>query len=96
MVVALATAATAAGAAAAPGPDPRLEVALSTNLISQIERSVQFEKTLQQTAKPPKPAVDPGEMVKVHEDVYLDRKLAPQQGPASGEGAVRVFRRDER
>jgi hypothetical protein len=87
--------ATSFGALAAPPvPDPRLEQAVSTNLIAQIERSVQFERTLPQPAKLAKPAVDPGEMAKVADDVYVDRRLVPQDRVPDNENAIRIFRRD--
>jgi hypothetical protein len=83
-------------AAQPPGPDPRLESAISTILISQVERSVQFAKTMPQPEKPKKPAVDQGEAVKVHDDVYVDRRLMPNAGASYDESSVRVFRKDAR
>ncbi len=94
----LATLLAAASAyAAAPGPDPRLEQQLSMNVISQIERSVEFSRTRPPVAPPRKPVVDAGEMVQVQKDVWLDRRLAPAPGRAEDRGpAVRVYRRDVR
>jgi hypothetical protein len=83
-------------AAAPPGPDPRLEAALSTNILSQVERSVQFQRTLPQPEKPRKPSVDEGAMQRVQEDVYIDRRLVPQPVGPADEGAVRIYRRDAR
>jgi hypothetical protein len=81
------------GAASAAGNDPRLDLALSTNVLSQVERSVQFEKTLPQPARLPKPAVDPSEAVQVSQDVYIDRRLVPQSR-STDDNAIRVSPRD--
>jgi len=83
------------GAASAAGVDPRLELALSTNLIANIDRSVQFDKTIP-PVRPAKPAVDSGQAVRMAEDVYVDRSLAPKQPAAGDEKAIRVFPRDKR
>jgi hypothetical protein len=89
--------ATGSAAAATPAPlDPRLEQALSTNLIAQVERSVQFEKTVPQVEAPRKPVVDHGEMLEVRDGVYLDRRLAPDRSATDNEKAIRIFRRDAR
>jgi hypothetical protein len=85
---------TGMASAAAPGPDPRLEQALNTNVISQVERSVRFERTLPQVEKPRRPVVDHGEAAQVAEDVYLDRRLAPAKASPDGGPAIRVFPRD--
>jgi hypothetical protein len=95
-VAAVAVLATSSAFAATPGPDPRVEQALSTNVISQVERSVQFERTVPALEKPRKPAVDHGEMLQVREDVYVDRRLAPQRGGGTDENAIRVSPRDTR
>lgn len=87
---------SAAALAQPPGPDARLESALSTVLISQVERSVQFAKTMPQAEAKKKPAVDKGEAVKVHDDVYVDRRLLPSSAASDDESAVRVFRKDSR
>ena len=88
---------TSGGAAAQQqaGPDPRLEVALSMNVISQVERSVRFDKTIPPQEKPARPEFDQGEALQVREGVYVDRRLIP--GGATGdEGEIRVLRRDAR
>src|SRR3954467_4829306 len=87
--------ATGSAAAATPAPlDPRVEQALSTNVIAQIERSVQFEKTLPTVQAPRKPEVDRGEMLQVRDGVYIDRRLAPDTGATDSGRAIRVFPRD--
>ena len=86
--------------AAPPGNDPRLnqrlEAALGTYVISQLDRSVQLSRTMPSVEKPGKPRVDDGEAVKVGEDVYVDRRLIPGGAAPRGEDAVRIFRRDAR
>ncbi len=89
--------AAASASAAAPGPDPRLERELSMNVISQIDRSVQFWRVLPQVERVRKPRVDEGDMLQVQDGVYLDRRLVPPPpGPEDREPAVRVYRRDVR
>lgn len=89
-----------ASPALAAAPDlrlnQRLEAAMGTYVISQLDRSVQLYKTLPPAGQPRKPVVDRGEAVKVHEDVYVDRRLMPGSGAASDEKALRVFPRDAR
>lgn len=86
--------------AAAPGSDPRLnqrlEGALGTYVISQLDRSVQLSRTMPSVQRPAKPVVDDGEAVKVGEDIYVDRRLMPGSAAPGGEDAVRIFRRDAR
>ena len=77
-------------------PDPRLEQALSTNVISQVERSVQFGRTLPQVERPAKPVVDHGEMLEVRNDVFIDRRLVSDNQTRDNEPAIRVFPRDLR
>src|SRR3954469_9638877 len=84
------------GTASAAGIDPRLDQAINTNLIASAERSVQFEKTLPQPVLPAKPAVDHGEMAKVGEGVYVERRLIPQAGATQDDKAIRIYRRDTR
>jgi hypothetical protein len=77
-----------------PVPDPRLEVVLSTTVISQIERSVAFDKTLPPPAVRPRPQVNEPDLARLKDDVYVERSLMPQRGaPADGE-AVIIRRRD--
>ena len=89
----VAVSATTAAAAAAPGPDPRLEQALNTGPIAAQQRSVDFARTVPEVVKR-KPEVDPGRSVRVAEDVYVDRALAPKEPVRDEEPAIRVYRRN--
>lgn len=91
----------ATAVAAAPGDDPRLdqrlEAALGTYVISQLDRSVQLSRTMPPPVEHPrKRAVDDGEAVRMSEHVYVDRALMPGGAMPRGEDAVRVFPRDAR
>src|SRR2546429_72147 len=77
-----------------PVPDPRLEVALSTTVISQMERSVAFHKPLPPPALRPRPQVNEPEMAKLKDDVYVERSLMPQRGDSADAKAVIIHRRD--
>jgi len=83
-------AAFATGGALAAGNDPRLDQALSTTVIAAFDRSVQFDKTIP-PLKPAKPEVDSGQAVRMAEDVYVDRNLAPKPPTRGDENAIRVF-----
>jgi hypothetical protein len=76
-------------------PPQVAETALNTNVISQINRSVEFAKTMPQPAKARPPMEDP-EMLKAGEDLYIDRKLVPQRATTDDERAIRVFPGDVR
>ena len=89
--------ATGRAGAATPGPDPRLELALNTNVIAPIERSVDLARTLPPPERVRKPVVDSPSMLQVREDVYVDRQLLPSAGSRrDDEPAIRVYRRDRR
>jgi len=94
--VALAATGSAGAATPLPVPATTLEQALNTNVISQIERSTRFDKTMPQIGKPAKPAIDPAQGVEVRDDVYLDRALASQGASRSDEKAILVSPRDRR
>ena len=91
-LVLVAAAATGSAGAATPAPDPRLEQALNQNVISQINRSTDFDRTI----PPLKPPVEPGQGARVAEDVYVDPRLMPSRGGSSTEPAIRVDPRDRR
>jgi hypothetical protein len=77
-----------------PAPDPRLEMALSTTVISSMERSVAFDKTLPPPATRPRPAVNEPDMAKVDDAIYVERRLLPQRAELDDPEVVRVQRRD--
>ena len=77
-----------------PVPDPRLEVALSTTVIKESERSVAFHKTLPPPAVRPRPQVHEPEMAQLKDDVYVERSLMPQRGEGGDPEAVVIRRRD--
>ena len=97
LLLMVAVLATGRAAAATPGPDPRLDFALNTNAIAPFERAVEFWKTLPPPARVRKPAVASPRMVRVREDVYVDRQLLPSRGTVRDEApAIRVYGRDRR
>jgi hypothetical protein len=75
-------------------PDPRLELALNTTVIKEMQRSVDFSKTIPTPAARPRPAVDEPYMAKVDDAIYIDRRLLPQRAEPDDPEAVRILRRD--
>lgn len=78
----------------APVPDPRLEVALSTTVIKESQRSVEFHKTVPQPAARPRAAVDEPYMARAGDGVYIDRRLVPHRDGSDDPEAVRIRRGD--
>ena len=81
-------------AAAQQGPDPRLELALNTTVIKEMQRSVDFSKTIAPPAVRPRPAVNEPYMAKVDDAIYVDRRLLPQRAESDDSEVVRVRRSD--
>jgi hypothetical protein len=86
----LAFIAISAGAQQRPVPDPRLEVALSTTLIKETQRSVEFHKTMPLIAVRGRPTVHDPDMARMADDVYVDRRWVPARTAAEDANAVRV------
>jgi len=82
--------AVAAGAQQRPVPDPRLEVALSTTVIKEAQRSVELHKAMPQPVARARPAVDEPYMAKMSDSVYVDRRWLPVRTPSDDPSAVRV------
>jgi hypothetical protein len=82
--------AVCAAAQQRPVPDPRLEVALSTSVIKEAQRSVELRKAVPRAAARMAPAVDEPHMARVGEAVYVDRRWLPARAPSEDAGAVRV------
>lgn len=82
----------AAGTAAQPRPvpDPRLEVALSTTVIKEAQRSVELHKAMPQPPARARPAVDEPHMARVGDALYVDRRWVPARTLSDDPGAVRV------
>jgi hypothetical protein len=84
----------------APVPDPRLEQRVNQLLIAEINRSVQFERTIPRPASllapRPEPVVEERDMVRAADGLYIERSLMPRGALTDGAGAVRVFPRDAR
>ena len=82
----------AAGTAAQqrPAPDPRVEVALSTTLIKETQRSVQMHKTVAPSPVRARPTVHEPDMARMAEGVYLDRLWVPRRSAPDDTDAVRV------
>src|SRR2546430_16976933 len=81
-------------AAAPPVPDPRLEVALGTNVISQIHRSVELQKTMPPPIPRAKPVIKEQDMANAGDDIFIERALLPPPPRREDRGAVRIYRRD--
>jgi len=81
-------------AAAPPVPDPRLEVALGTNVISQIHRSVELQSTMPPPIARAKPVVNEQDMAKAGDDIFIERALLPPRPSRDDREAVRIYRRD--
>jgi hypothetical protein len=79
--------------AAQQRPDPRVELALNTTVINEMQRSVDFSKTLPPSVRP-RPAVNEPYMAKVDDAIYVDRRLLPQRAEPDDPEAVRILRRD--
>jgi hypothetical protein len=71
-------------------PDPRLEVALSTTVIKETQRSVEPHKTMPQSDVRPRPPVHEPDMARMAESVYVDRRWVPARAGADDPNAVRV------
>jgi hypothetical protein len=80
--------------AAPPVPDPRLEVALSTNVVAQIHRSVELQKTIPLVITRAKPVVNEQDMAKAGDDIFIERALLPPRPRRDDREAVRIYRRD--
>lgn len=87
-------AAPAAAQQRAPVPDPRLEVALSTTVIKETQRAVEFHKTLPPPAARPRPPVDEPDLARMGEGVYLDRRWVPARTDGYDPEAVLIRRGD--
>ena len=77
-----------------PVPDPRLEVALSTTVIKETQRSVEFPKTMPPPEVRPRPAVNESDMAKVTDGVYVERRLLPASAGNDDPEVVRIRRTD--
>ena|SRR2546428_1248608 len=75
-------------------PDPRLELALNTTVIKEMQRSVDFSKTIPPPAVRPRPTVNEPYMAKVDDAIYVDRRLLPQRIESDDSEVVRVRRSD--
>lgn len=77
-----------------PVPDPRLEVALSTTVIKETQRMVEFHKTMPLPEVRPRPAVNEHDMAKVTDGVYVERRLLPSRAGSDDPEVVRIRRGD--
>ena len=75
-------------------PDPRLELTLNTTVIKEMQRSVDFSKTIPPPAVRPRPAVNEPYMAKMDDAIYVDRRLLPQRVESDDSEVVRVRRSD--
>lgn len=86
----LAFVAASSAAQQRPVPDPRLEVALSTTVIKETQRTVEFHKTMPQPATRARPPVDEPHMARMADGVYVDRRWVPARVASDDPNAVRV------
>ncbi len=77
--------------AAPPVPDPRVEQVYNTQVVPNINRSVDFERTIPVPVERPKPPVNEQNVKQVAEGVYVDRNLLPRGGSQDEPGVIRVF-----
>ncbi|HEY6821747.1 MAG TPA: hypothetical protein VI321_06985 [Burkholderiales bacterium] len=77
--------------AAQPVPDPRLEQSYNTFVVPNIQRSVEFERTLPQPARRARPAVNEQNMKQMGDGLYVERSLLPRGGADDEPGVIRVF-----
>jgi hypothetical protein len=87
----------------APVPDPRLEPIYSRIVLAEIQRSVMFERTLPQPVLGQRaliegliPLVTEPDMVRVDDNLFIERSLLSPRPAPDDPGAVRIFRRDAR
>ncbi len=71
-------------------PDPRLEVALSTTVIEEAQRSVEFHKTMPQITVHARPSVHEPDMARMADSVYIERRWVPARTAVEDANAVRV------
>ena len=88
--LALTLIAASAAAQQRPVPDPRLEVALSSTVIKEAQRAVEFHKTMPRIAARPRPPVDEPYMARMADGVYVDRRSMPARAASDDPFAVRV------
>src|SRR5579859_156314 len=77
--------------AAQPVPDPRLEQSYNTLVVPNIQRSVEFERTLPQPIQRARPAVNEQDMKRMADGLYVERSLLPRGGADDEPGVIRVF-----
>jgi hypothetical protein len=76
--------------AAPPVPDPRLEQTYNTQVVPNIHRSVEFDRTIPPPAAREKPQVQDQDAKQVADGVFVDRGLLPPSRPDEP-GVIRVF-----
>jgi hypothetical protein len=76
---------------APPVPDPRIEQVYNTQVVPNIQRSVELERTLPQPLLRDKPAVHEQDVKEVAQGVYVERGLLPRGGERDEPGVIRVF-----
>ena len=82
--------------AAPPVPDPRIEQALNSFVVADIQRSVDFARTLPQPLARPQPAVNEPDMKRLGDGLYVERSLLPHGGRDEEPGVIRVFPAERR
>jgi hypothetical protein len=76
--------------AAPPVPDPRLEQTYNTQVVPNIQRSVEFDRTIPQPAARQKPQVQDHDAKQVADGVFVERSLLPPSR-ADEPGVIRVY-----
>jgi hypothetical protein len=76
--------------AAPPVPDPRLEQSYNLQVVPNIQRSLEFDRTIPQPAARAKPQVPEQDVKQVAEGVFVERALLPPSG-ADEPGVIRVY-----
>jgi hypothetical protein len=77
--------------AAPPVPDPRLEQSYNMFVVPNIQRSVEFERTLPQPVQRPRPAVNEQNMKQMADGLFVERSLLPRGGTEDEPGVIRVY-----
>jgi hypothetical protein len=77
--------------AAPPVPDPRLEQSFNTQVVPNINRSVEFDRTLPQPAQRQRPAVHEQDVKQVADGLFIERSLLPRGGAQDEPGVIRVY-----
>ena len=81
---------------APPVPDPRIEQVFNTFVVADVQRPVDFQRTLPQPPARARPVVNEPGMKRLGDGLYVERSLLPHGGRDEEPGVIRVFPAERR